>query len=266
MASVNEKRVFQVNMYPILVKFGPLTVYSYGVMVAIGFSLAMILLYGRAPKFNIDKNKAVDLAIVILISGIIGARFLYVLLNLSFYISNPLEIIMLSKGGLVWYGGFVLALIVSLAYLGINKLNFWLVGDLIAPFLALAQGFGRIGCFLNGCCYGIKVPAGSLLTWASYDPDHRFPSQIFSAGLLFLIFMILLAWQNRRRFAGEIFLGYCMLYSGKRFVVEFLRGDNPKILAGLTVSQLISAGLFAAALVLFALRKRRWKKTLTISK
>ncbi|MDO8524904.1 MAG: prolipoprotein diacylglyceryl transferase [Candidatus Omnitrophota bacterium] len=253
-------------MHPILVKFGPFTVYSYGVMVAVGFALAIMLLYARAAKFNIDKNKAVDLAMVILISGIIGARLLYVLLNPLFFIANPLEIIMLSKGGLVWYGGFALALVISMVYLGKTGLDFWLAADLIAPYLALAQGFGRIGCFLNGCCYGIKFPAGSALAWTSFGSDPRFPSQLISAGILFLIFAILLIWQNRRRFAGEILLGYCILYSGKRFVVEFSRGDNPKILAGLTMAQLISAGLFAAALILFILRKRRWRKIRTISK
>jgi phosphatidylglycerol:prolipoprotein diacylglycerol transferase len=141
-----------------------------------------------------------------------------------------------------------------LLYIRINKLSFWPVVDLIAPYVALAQGFGRIGCFLNGCCYGVKMG------------DGRFPSQLLSAVLLFIIFGALLIWQNRRRFTGEIFLGYCILYSTKRFAVEFLRGDNPKILLGLTMSQLISVAVFAAALAVFTVRAKQWKKRLTISK
>ena len=254
-------------MHPILFKIGSLTVFSYGVMVAIGFALAAILIYRRAPKFALDRDKCVDLAIVILIFGVLGARLLYVLLNLSFYAANPLEIIMLSKGGLVWYGGFLSALISLIVYLKINKLNFWSVVDLLAPYVALGQAFGRIGCFLNGCCYGIKVAPGfPLAVTFPCEADPRLPSQLISAGLLFVIFLVLLAWQDHRRFGGEIFLGYCILYSVKRFAVEFLRGDNSKVLSGLTMSQIISAGIFVAALSIFMLRARQCRTRPTISK
>ncbi len=248
-------------MHPILIKFGSFTVYSYGVMVAIGFALSTIFIYRRAPKFNLDKDKAVDLTIVVLISGILGARLLYILLNLSFYAANPIEIIMLSKGGLVWYGGFITALIAMIIYIRINSLNFWSVVDLIAPYAALAQAFGRIGCFLNGCCYGMKVSAGfPFAVTFPCESDPRLPVQVISSGLLFIIFVILIIWQNRRRFVGEIFLVYCVFYSFKRFVMEFLRGDNPKILSGLTLSQLISAVIFIIALSIFILKAIECKK------
>ena len=254
-------------MHPIILILGPFTIYSYGVMVAIGFGLSTMLIYRRAPKFNIDKDKAVDLAIVVLIFGIIGARLLYVLLNLSFYLANPIEIIMLSKGGLVWYGGLIAALLAMVIYMWIARLNFWSVVDLMAPYAALAQAFGRIGCFLNGCCYGIKVgPDFPFAVTFPCESDPRLPAQLISAGLLFIIFVILLIWQNRRRFIGEIFLAYCILYSFKRFIMEFLRGDNPKIFLGLTMSQVISVVIFAAAIVLFTLKARQWSKRPTVSK
>ncbi|MFA5142801.1 MAG: prolipoprotein diacylglyceryl transferase [Candidatus Omnitrophota bacterium] len=254
-------------MYPIFLKFGVVTVYSYGVMVAIGFALAAALIYRRAERFGIDKDKAVDLAIIILISGILGARGLYVLLNLPFYLANPVEIVMLSKGGLVWYGGFILSLAAVIIYIRMNSLDIWAVVDLIAPYAALAQSFGRIGCFLNGCCYGIKMNACAPLavTFPS-GADPRLPVQLISAGLLFLIFLILLVRQAHRRFGGEIFFSYCMLYSLKRFAMEFLRGDNPRVFLGLTMSQLISVLVFIAALILFLHKARLWKKSLTISK
>ncbi|MDP3804358.1 MAG: prolipoprotein diacylglyceryl transferase, partial [Candidatus Omnitrophota bacterium] len=141
-------------MHPILLKLGPFTVYSYGVMVAIGFGIFTFLVYRRAAKFNIDQDKIIDLTILILVWGIIGARLLYVASNLSFYLANPVDIVNLSKGGLVWYGGFLAALFAGMVYLKNNRLNFWEITDLIAPYIALAQGFGRIGCFFNGCCYG----------------------------------------------------------------------------------------------------------------
>ena len=254
-------------MHPILLKFGPFIIYSYGVMVAIGFALSTIFIYRRAPKFSIDKDRAVDLTIVILIFGVLGARLLYVLLNLSFYLANPIEIIMLSKGGLVWYGGFFSGIAAMAVYLRIHKLGFWPVVDLIVPYVALAQSFGRIGCFLNGCCYGIKVNPGFPFAVTFPCEDFlRFPAQLISAALLFIIFVILLIWQDRRRFVGEIALAYCVLYSSKRFIMEFLRGDNPKMLLGLTISQIISASLFIVALAIFILKAIECKKKPSISK
>ena len=254
-------------MHPILIKLGPITIYSYGVMVAIGFALSAFFIYRNAPKFNIDKDRAVDLTIVVLISGIIGARLLYAILNFSFYAANPLEIVMLSKGGLVWYGGFIAAIMAMVIYMRIARLDFWPAVDLIAPYIALAQGFGRIGCFLNGCCYGIKVSSGfPLAVTFPAEGDPRLPAQLISAGLLFIIFIILLIWQRRRRFTGEVALAYCLLYPAKRFVMEFLRGDNPKILLGLTISQIISALVFISALFIFIMKVNQWKKRPIISK
>ena len=237
-------------MHPILLKIGPLTIYSYGVMVAIGFAVSTFLIYRRAEKFNISRDKVIDLAILMLVSGIIGARLLYVLLNMSFYLANPLDIIKLSKGGLVWYGGFAAALFAVIIYLKNNALDFWEVADLFAPYIALAQALGRIGCYLNGCCYGI----------------NGFPIQLSASASLFTIFIILLVMQARRHFAGEIFLGYCILYSLKRFVIEFFRGDNSKILSFFTLSQITSVIIFIAALALFIHKASAWKKRLSNSK
>lgn len=230
-------------MHPILLKIGPFTMYSYGLMVAIGFAVSVFLIYRRAAKFNISQDKVIDLAILILVWGIIGARLLYVLLNLSFYLTNPLDIIKLSNGGLVWYGGFAAALLAVIVYLKKNGLNFWDITDLFAPYIALGQSFGRIGCFLNGCCYGIS----------------GFPIQLIASASLFIIFLILLVMQDKRHFAGEVFLGYCILYSLKRFIIEFFRGDNPKILSVFTLSQVISVVIFAAALALFIYKASTWK-------
>jgi len=231
-------------MHPILFKLGPLTIYSYGVMVALGFGIAAMLIYRRAAELNVDKAIVLDLVIVILIYGIIGARLFYVLLNLGYYARRPLEIFMLWKGGLAWFGGFFAALAAAAVCSRMRGLHFWLVADLAAPYAALGQAFGRVGCYLNGCCYGIGA--------------H--PLQLYSATLLFAIFVVLMMWQRRARFNGEVLLGYCLLYSFKRFFMEFLRGDNPKVLLGLTIFQLISIAVFSAALVIFILKAREWKK------
>lgn len=248
-------------MHPILLRLGSFTVYSYGVMVALGFGLATLLIYGRASRFHLDKDKAIDLAIIILIAGVIGARAVYILLNMDYYLANPVEIVYLSRGGLVWYGGFLAGMSALIFYIRKKGLDFWNVTDLFAPYIALAQGFGRIGCFLNGCCYGIPAPSGHIFAVTfPYENIPRYPTEIYSMLALFLIFALLSLWQDKRHFVGEIFLGYCILYSSKRFLIEFLRGDNPKILFGLTVSQVVSVFVFLIALRLFVKKMAQWKK------
>lgn len=231
-------------MHPILIKFGSLTIYSYGVMAAVGFALATLLIYRRASKFNVTKDSIIDLAILILITGVIGARSLYILSNLNYYLANPLEIPNLSKGGLVWYGGFLSALFASIWYTRKKGFSFWNVTDLMVPYVALAQAIGRVGCLLNGCCYGIE--------------GH--PVQIYSSLSLLVIFAILRLWQDRRHFAGEIFLAYCILYSFKRFPIEFLRGDNPRMMFGFTLSQCISIIVILISFTVFVYKAWKWKK------
>lgn len=236
-------------MHPILVKFGPLNVYSYGVMVALGFALATACIYIRAPKFGIDRNNAVDLMILMLVFGIAGARVFYILQNLTYYRANPSEMLNLSKGGLVWYGAFIAGLGASAVYIKIKKMDFWGSLDLAAPYIALAQAIGRVGCFLNGCCYGVAMADGTL---------H--PTQLYSAASLLLIFVALRIWQDHRHFKGEIFLGYCVLYSSKRFLMEFMRGDNSRIFFGLTISQVISCVVFVFSLGILIFMAAAWKK------
>lgn len=238
-------------MHPVLFKIGPMNVYSYGAMVAIGFAIATTFMYIRAPKFGIDKNSIVDLMILMLVFGIAGARSLYILQNLNYYRLNPAEMLNLSRGGLVWYGAFIAGLGVSVIYIKIKKMDFWGSLDLAAPYIALAQALGRVGCFFNGCCYGVAMADGTL---------H--PAQLYSAAALLLIFAVLRIWQDQSHFKGEIFLGYCMLYSLKRFLVEFVRGDNPRGLFGLTISQVISCFVLAFSLVGIIYMRAIWKKRL----
>jgi len=237
-------------MHPVLYRIGPLTVYSYGAFVAIGFAVFAFLAERRARAMKIDSGKILDLAILILVSGIVGSRIMYVVLNLSYYAANPAELIDLSKGGLVWYGGLFAAFFAGSIYVKINKMDLWDTLDLIAPYLALGQSLGRIGCFFNGCCYG----------------SNGAPVQLYSSAALLAIFIALRLWQDARKFKGEIFLGYCMLYSVKRFAIEFLRADNPRMLAGLTISQVISVFVFILASVIFIKRMVIWKETNTDSR
>ena len=243
-------------MHPILLKLGPINIYSYGVMVAVGFSIAAFLVYRRAPKFGMDRDVVIDYLILALASGIAGARIFYVLLNIGYYSARPMEILNLSRGGLVWYGGFAAAILVSIWFTKKKGLCFWSIVDLLAPYIALGQAFGRIGCYLNGCCYGISASDNFIF-------GRRHPTQIYSSILLFIIFAVLIKWQSVKRFKGEIFMGYCILYSCKRFCMEFLRADNPRIFLGLTISQLISAAVLLAALCIFKIKADEWRRKIS---
>lgn len=231
-------------MYPVLFQFGPLKIYAYGVAVACAFILGTYLAGRQAKRQNIPSEKILDLAIYVVISGILGARTLYILQNLQFYLEFPGQILMLHRGGLSFYGGFVLAVICAIVFLRKNRLPVFKTLDIVSPYLALAQAIGRIGCLLNGCCYG--------------KGDH--PVQIYSSlGLLF-IFASLRIFQAKgeeeKYFSGAVFLLYCSLYSGFRFFIEYLRADNLRILANLTVHQLISAAIFLISLIIW---QRRWR-------
>lgn len=248
-------------MHPILLKVNSLNVYSYGFMVALGFAIAVFLMCRNAARFDLDKDRVIDLSILVLVTGVIGARILYIIVNLKYYIANPLEIPQLSKGGLVWYGGFLAALVAMLIYVRRKALGFLAVADFFVPYLALAQGFGRIGCFLNGCCYGIEAPAGYPFSVIfPQDTCSRHPTQAYAALALILIYIILRFWQEKPHFTGAIFLAYCMLYSGKRFLIEFLRGDNPKVFLGLTLSQAASAAVFLVSLFVFIKKISEWNQ------
>jgi len=212
-------------MYPILFQIGPITIYSYGLMIAVAFITGTFLARQEAKRKGLDPEVILNLALGSVISGIIGARLLFIVQNLKYYLDYPMQVFMLHKGGLSFYGGLVMAIIFAAIFLKRLNLSFLNVANLICPYLALAQAIGRVGCLLNGCCYGIA--------------GH--PVQIYSSLSLLLIFVVL------RRLQSQTFLWYCLLYSVMRFFMEFLRGDNLRELANLTLHQLISILIFVVS-------------------
>ena len=249
-------------MHPVLFRIGSFPIALYGVMIAVGMIIAVFLVLRLARRVGIKDEAVIDIVFYSVIAGMIGARILYIIVNFEDFVNHPLFYIFNRQGFVLW--GAILGASPVVYYMIKKKglaLNISL--DLAAVGLILAQAFGRIGCFFNGCCYGIEAPAGFPLGLALPHDALRHPAQLYSASLLFAIFVILRVWQDKKRFDGEIFLGYCMLYSVKRFSVEFLRGDNPRILLGLTLSQVISVFLLAVALLLFISRYRRWKKKIS---
>lgn len=231
-------------MHPEICKFGPLVVYSYGLMLVVAFFVAVTLASKEAKRAKINPDLIFNLFFISFVFGIIGARLFYVIENLGIYLKKPLEIIMLSHGGMSWFGGLILGSLSGVVYLKRKKMSVYKTLDLIIPFLALGQAIGRMGCFLNGCCFGKEFVL--------------IPVQIISSFLLLLIFIILRFLQSRSHKAGQIFFAYLFLYSIKRFFIEFWRADNKIIFFDLTLFQLISILIFIfSAVKLITILKRK---------
>lgn len=241
-------------MHPIICKIGPFTIYSYGLMLVLAFIISSTLARFQAKRQNINPDLIFNLAFIVFISGIIGARLLYIIENVGYYIKNPIEIIILPHGGLSWFGGLLFGIISGIVYLRKKDLSLYKIFDLVVPFVALAGGIGRIGCLLNGCCFG-KVSRFGI-----YFDVHKSvltPTQLYSSLALVFIFIILRFLQDRPHREGEIFFTYLLLYSVKRFFIEFWRADNKIIFSGLTLFQIISVVIFVIAFLKLVLIKKR---------
>ena len=180
---------------------------------------------------------------VLFISGIVGARILYVGLHWEAYRGNLLSIFHLQEGGLVWYGGFFSALFFGIFYARWRHWPILKLADLLSPVVAFAHGLGRIGCFLNGCCYGLRTDSG------------RYPTQLIESLGLFLISGVLFYFSKPGGRQGRVLWMYIFLYAMLRFCVEFLRGDNPHFYT-LTLSQWMSVGLWGGCVFIFFFQKR----------
>jgi phosphatidylglycerol:prolipoprotein diacylglycerol transferase len=258
-------------MHPIAFKLGPLTVHWYGVFVALGFMAGLWTAARRARFAGVPSDKIFDLGPWLIIGGILGGRTLYVISYWREEFAGHLsEIFMVQHGGLVFYGGLIGATIPGMAYLHLKKLPLWKVADIMAPSIALGYVFGRIGCLMNGCCYG----RACSLPWAIHFPPtidangdlkpHAthgaavHPTEIYDS-LLNLGFYLFLAWLFRRRkFDGQVFAVYLIGYAILRSFVEYFRGDYPKYYLGgwATPAQLVSVGIILGGLALLFLLPR----------
>jgi len=241
-------------MYPVLFKCPLFTIYTYGVFVALAFFVSSWLVSLEAKKKGLDDNVIYNLCVLLLVSGIISARIFYVVLSWDYFKADPLEIIRLQHGGLVWFGGLIGAIISSALFLKINRLPVMQMVDLFAPYVALGQAIGRIGCFFNGCCHGKE---GSVGIFFPSQGRILFPSQLIDAVFLLSIFVILKYFGPRLR-AGMVFVLYLILASMQRFFMEFLRGDERPFYWGLSIYQWISVLIFAAGITTYILLS--WKK------
>ena len=240
---------------------------SYGVMVMLGFLAAILIAYGRAKQYGIDPNIIIDLGIIIMIAAIVGARLWYVIeyWNLQMqpegttFWAGLKKVFMIQQGGLVFYGGMILAMISSVVYLKyIKKQPTLLYFDFMAILIPLGHAFGRTGCFLNGCCYGQHCDASNILAVA-YPGNAQmgitnpvYATQMLAAFTNVLIFILLTVYyETLAKKRGETFFMYFVLYGTSRFISHLLRGDvdHYPFFLGMTSSQFLSVILFVVGLI-----------------
>ena len=244
-----------------LFSIGPFTVYGYGLMIAIGILVAYVTAEYRAKKHGLDPDKIFYLVIWAVVGGFAGAKVLYFLTRLKDIMENPRVLLDLADGFVV-YGGIIGGIFSAMAYCKIKKMPFLKYFDLVMPSVALAQGFGRIGCFLAGCCYGRETDSalGIVFHNSSYAPNDvkLLPTQLISSGLDFLLCAVLILLDRKKKGDGQIAGAYLVLYSIGRFILEFYRGDLIRGNVGaLTTSQFIAIFVALAGVVLIAVRKGR---------
>jgi phosphatidylglycerol:prolipoprotein diacylglycerol transferase len=241
-------------VHPVLVKFGSLKIYSYGVFVAIGFLAALWVAGREIRRKGLDRDSFYDMGFWVVIAAVLGSRLFHVLVYWEHYRAAPVEIFKLWNGGLVFYGGFLAAVAVCLCFLRRHKMPFLPVADASSLGIPLGLAFGRIGCSAAGCCYGkfTTLPWAIVFTHPAClaplgIPLH--PTQIYESLGAFAIFGGLYAARDRFRTPGMLFWTMILLYGVVRSFLEIFRDDPRGFLGPFSESQIVSAILILYALV-----------------
>ena len=239
-------------MHNELFTIGPFTVYGYGLMTAIGILSAYVSADIRAKRKRLNADFIFKLVLWCVITGYIGAKLLYIITRLGDIIKDPANIGTFSSGWVV-YGGIIGGIAGGILACRLHHEDAAAYFDLAMPSVALAQGFGRIGCFLAGCCYGTECDCVFSITFhtSAYAPNDvpLLPTQLISSGFNFLNFFFLLWLSGKTKRRGLVGGAYLVTYSAGRFVIEFFRGDLIRGAVGvLSTSQFISIFVFIAGI------------------
>lgn len=264
-------------MHSLLFKIGPFSIHAYGLCIALGFLASWGLAYLQARRTGRRTDDFSDLLVWTMASGVIGARVAYVIENWSLeFAQNPLKMLRIDQGGLVFYGGFIGAVAVLWLFCFFKKESPLAMADFLLTLLPLGHAFGRVGCFMHGCCYGritdsaigICFPAGSqpwhlqvqegVISSAAPYALPLIPTQLIEAGGNLILFGVLYGLYPRLRTrkgltAGLYLIGYAVL----RFSIEFFRADHRARVGEFSIGQFISCGLLlaGAALLVYSLKR-----------
>jgi phosphatidylglycerol:prolipoprotein diacylglycerol transferase len=231
-------------MHSILFKLGPLTIYTYGFFVFLGVLSGYFVALNQAKKKGIDRNTFGNILFWTIILGFIGARLLYIIVERDNLMIDPLGIIF-SRSGFVFYGGLIGGIAAFYFLVKKHKIDLLKAFDAVCLAVPLAHGFGRVGCFFYGCCFGRPMNNFLGMLFPADSPAGQLaikvlPTQLIEAIFLFLFFGALLLVKKKQKYAGQIFIYYLIGYGIFRFALEFLRADFRGGLLGLSTSQIIA--------------------------
>jgi phosphatidylglycerol:prolipoprotein diacylglycerol transferase len=258
-------------MYPELFSLGPVTVYTYGVLLAVSYLVGLKLAIVRARTWKLNADRVLDLGIYIIIAALVGAKLLLLVTDFAQFRQSPADLLSLARSGGVFYGGLIGAVGVAFWYIHRHGMPFWTTCDAFAPGVALGHVTGRLGCFAAGCCYGkpTSVPWAVVFTNPLAQansgtplgiPLH--PTQLYEAGAELLILIVLLTTERRgNRFPGRTFWLYMILYAISRFIIEIFRNDPRGSVFGVSTSQFISLILAPLAIAMLIWLRRTTPET-----
>ena len=241
---------------------GPVTVHGYGVAIATGLLLALYLACKRAKKRGLNDDICYGIVFCSAIFGFLGAKIMYCIVEWKTFIVDPLSC--LASSGFVVYGGITGGTLAILVYTRIKKVSFFEYLELCIPSVALAQAFGRIGCFLAGCCYGRETDSiiGIAFHNSSFAPNgvKLIPTQLISSLGDFLNMALLLFISKKTKKKGVVLSCYIMFYSVGRFFVEMLRSDDRGAVGALSTSQFYGIISFVVGVCIFIFAMTRKEK------
>jgi phosphatidylglycerol:prolipoprotein diacylglycerol transferase len=231
-------------MHPVLFKVGPVTIYTYGVLVFLGVLVGYLFALREAKRKGIDSKIFSDIIFWSLVSGFLGARVFYILVEFKQFIYHPITV-GLGRGGFVFYGGVIFGLLLFYLLAKKHRLDFLKLADVATLAIPLGHAIGRLGCFFYGCCYGkptsswigIKFPPNSP---AGLLGEKVIPTQLISSFFLLVIFFILLLIRRKQKFRGQVVFSYFILYGIFRFIIEFYRADPRGVIGIFSTSQIIA--------------------------
>ena len=242
-------------MYNNILSIGPFTIHGYGLMIAIGIICALAAGVKHAKYKNLSPDEVYNLTFVCVIAGLASAKILYCIVEWKSFISDPIGT--LGSDGFVVYGGIIGGTLIAGLYTKLRKLSFWRYFDLVLPSVAIAQGFGRIGCFLAGCCYGKETDSIIGITFhnSDYAPNgvSLYPTQLISSAGCFIMAAILFTYARKDRKPGRTGALYLIMYSIGRSIIEIFRNDYRGEIGVLSTSQFISIFILIIGILIYVL-------------
>lgn len=240
-------------MNPVAFEIFGIAVRWYGILISLGMLLGIFIAYFEAKRLGYNPDDIIDLALWAIPAALIGARLYYVIFQWEYYKGNILKILNTREGGLAIHGGIIGGVLAGYLFTRIKKMPFWKTADIVAPSIALGQAIGRWGNFINGEAHGgpTNLPWGIIVDGVKVHPTFLYES-LWDFGL----FIFLILYRKKKKFDGEVFLLYGIIYSAGRFWIEGLRTDSLMFL-GMRVAQLISILIIVFGLLLYYKMRRK---------